>query len=129
MQVLHGSQARNRHIWTWRSCFCYQIQWETPNVIKNSEFQNLKKLEKSETKSLLDLFLEQLEMSSLYRQLDMSRVRNLGHKVRNSHTLAQTSAISYRMSPQDNKLLRFGAYHLINHQVSAKAQPARNLGD
>ena len=38
----HGSQARNRHIWTWRSCFCYKIQWKASHFIGTLKFQNPK---------------------------------------------------------------------------------------
>ena len=37
---VHGSQARNRYSWTWRSCFCYQSQWKTSNVDEQLTFQN-----------------------------------------------------------------------------------------
>ena len=33
-QYISAILDRNRHSWTWRSCFCYQIQWTTYVCLK-----------------------------------------------------------------------------------------------
>ena len=49
--------------------------------------------------TFVDLSFGFLANNCIYSQLDMSRIRKFGEKIRNSQTLAPKSAISYRMSP------------------------------